>query len=147
MALTRKTEYLCPRQLSGDEIRLLQVELALTGRIKCRLVIKTLDEAMAKYSALSYVWGEQSNKTTITCDNQPLRVTQNLNQALLQYRKKGWSQLLWVDAICINQSDLEEKTAQVKRMKKIYQGAALVVIWLGPELKSDRAGYKLICKA
>jgi hypothetical protein len=40
--------------------------------------------------------------------------------------------VLWADAICINQEDLQEKCEQVQQMKLIYQRAQLVVVWLGP---------------
>jgi hypothetical protein len=38
---------------------------------------------------------------------------------------------MWIDAICINQADIAEREAQVKLMRRIYQQASTVVIWLG----------------
>ncbi|TVY50468.1 Heterokaryon incompatibility protein 6,OR allele [Lachnellula cervina] len=41
------------------------------------------------------------------------------------------AQVLWVDALCINQKDLEERSAQVRQMADIYGKAWRVVVWLG----------------
>ena len=98
------------------------------------------------YNALSYVWGDSSSSVTITCDGHPFEITRNLYEVLSQLKKKGNHELLWVDAICINQSDDDEKTAQVRLMRTIYSGAALVIIWLGPELANDRVGFDLLSK-
>jgi hypothetical protein len=59
-------------------------------------------------------------------------------------RENGQRGYIWADAICINQSDVEEKTEQVRMMGDIYEAAQIVVIWLGPEEHSDRAGLYLM---
>ncbi|CAO2652387.1 Nn.00g006700.m01.CDS01, partial [Neocucurbitaria sp. VM-36] len=59
-------------------------------------------------------------------------ITQNLELALRSLRLKEGSRLLWIDAICINQSDIYERNQQVERMAPIYSCAQNVVIWLGP---------------
>jgi len=61
----------------------------------------------------------------------PFRVTENLYTALQVLRESNGTDLFWIDAICINQSDPEERSAQVQNMKKIYEQASRVVIWLG----------------
>jgi hypothetical protein len=87
------------------------------------------------YTALSYVWGDVSNPIPITLDKKNIRVTQNLHRALQRFRKT--TVLLWVDAICINQQDLDEKNVQVNMMAKIYVKAASVAVWLGPDEHND----------
>jgi vancomycin permeability regulator SanA len=58
-------------------------------------------------------------------------ITQNLHIALQYLRQKDKPRLFWIDAICINQTDLEERSAQVLKMKDIFEKANDVVIWLG----------------
>ncbi|KAF5974210.1 heterokaryon incompatibility 6 OR allele [Fusarium coicis] len=92
------------------------------------------------FIALSYVWGhpklpEGEKPYSITVDDCLFQVTPNLYHALVQlsqsYRvRQGFK--LWVDAICINQNDNDERGQQVARMRDIYQSAWQVAIWLGP---------------
>jgi hypothetical protein len=88
------------------------------------------------YVALSYVWGPPTSTRSITLNDRPFEVTENLYYALEQLRKsqrirQGFK--VWVDAICINQGDLDERSLQVARMRDIYTSAWQVVVWLGPE--------------
>ncbi|KAJ8122241.1 hypothetical protein ONZ43_g1516 [Nemania bipapillata] len=86
------------------------------------------------YQALSYVWGSPADTIPIIVNGQEFHATSNLNDALRQLRQAGGQFLekdIWVDAICINQHDLDEKSKQVPRMADIYSMADRVVIWLG----------------
>ncbi|KAI1413443.1 HET-domain-containing protein [Hypoxylon sp. FL1857] len=88
------------------------------------------------FVALSYVWGDQSIRAKIYVDDVPVSVTASLEGALRKLREHSRIQqgfFVWVDALCINQEDLDERSAQVARMKEIYHNAWRVVIWLGPE--------------
>lgn len=67
---------------------------------------------------------------TISCNNSPLKVTRTLFEALQAIRLPDRPCLVWVDALCINQQDNDERTIQVKRMSQIYHEAANVFIWL-----------------
>ncbi|EON67114.1 hypothetical protein W97_06367 [Coniosporium apollinis CBS 100218] len=58
-------------------------------------------------------------------------VTENLHLALKHLRLKDRERTLWIDALCINQSDTRERTHQVTRMSSIYKQASSVVVWLG----------------
>ena len=60
-------------------------------------------------------------------------VTRNLYTALKQFRAEKLSEPFWIDAICINQGNLQEKNAQIKMMKEIYSHASRVLVWLGEE--------------
>jgi hypothetical protein len=91
------------------------------------------NDCLIEYDALSYTWGDNSNKDTIICNGAELRISQNLSEALRTLRPtKETARWLWADAICINQSDDKEKGEQVWNMLMIYQKAAGVVAWLGP---------------
>jgi len=83
------------------------------------------------YEALSYVWGSQGNPEQIFLNGHPYKITQNLQQALLQLRSPTEDRATWIDALTINQSDLAERSVQVQKMKIIYSMATRVLVWLG----------------
>jgi hypothetical protein len=62
-----------------------------------------------------------------------MNVTPNLGAALQQLRYSDRTRILWVDAICINQKDLDELARQVSIMGDVYEFAYQVVIWLGED--------------
>ncbi|KAJ4066487.1 hypothetical protein NW756_009995 [Fusarium oxysporum] len=111
------------------------------------------------FIALSYVWGhpklsEGETPYSITVNGCHFEVTPNLYHALVQlsqsYRiRQGFK--LWVDAICINQNDNDERGQQVARMRDIYQSAWQVAIWLGPADQDSQlalsALYWLACES
>lgn len=88
------------------------------------------------YEALSYVWGSTEAPQLIhvgNADRATLQVTRNLVTALQNLRHPDRERVMWVDALCINQSDDAEKGAEVAVMGELYARAAHVVVWLGPE--------------
>lgn len=91
------------------------------------------------YEALSYAWGDVTPTSTITFpDNSILPIAANLN-AFLRHRRHHEDTLdLWIDAICINQADNNERSSQVQIMGQIYFLTSRLSIWLGPP-SSDSA--------
>ncbi|KAK3389602.1 heterokaryon incompatibility protein-domain-containing protein [Podospora didyma] len=101
------------------------------------------------YAALSYVWGDDTDTTTILVNNCPTEVTSNLAHALRVFCNNGEfgtdsSFKLWVDALCINQKDLTERARQLGRMRNIYGSAWVVVAWLGRESFRSSAAIRLV---
>jgi hypothetical protein len=94
-------------------------------------VVDLVSPDMEVYEALSYVWGPPDSSATILVNDQPFRVSYLLFQALIHLRDKKTSRALWIDALCVNQSDLAERSSQVLYMHQIYSNAASVVVWLG----------------
>ena len=70
-------------------------------------------------------------------------MTQNLATALVYLRHNSEPRVLWIDALCINQEDMEERNSQVARMADIFRLADRVVVWLGPESEEDRSAEAL----
>jgi hypothetical protein len=66
-----------------------------------------------------------------------LSVTQNLSTALRYLRRPGTKRAIWIDAICINQDDIQERSVEVARMGFIYNKARQVIIWLGPSVENS----------
>ncbi|KAK5654713.1 hypothetical protein OQA88_7037 [Cercophora sp. LCS_1] len=111
--------------------------------IRCGLIQISLSD-LPQYEALSYVWGDPSDRTMIVLDGQDFSVTKNLSIALGYLRRASEERVMWIDAICINQSDTEERSAQVVLMADIYRGASRVVSWIGEEddeLDASKARY------
>jgi Heterokaryon incompatibility protein (HET) len=85
------------------------------------------------FECLSYTWGEPIFDHAIILDGSLLPITKNLDSALRSAQRAAETSLLWVDAICINQDNLEERAHQVQRMKTIYSSADQVLAFLGYE--------------
>ncbi|SPJ78875.1 uncharacterized protein FTOL_07266 [Fusarium torulosum] len=100
----------------------------------------SVSTASVKFEALSYTWGAPGvteravvkDPISPANDTLILEIGKNLAAALRHLRKNGAPRTLWVDAICINQNDNDEKSKQVARMSSIYQNTYRVVVWLGP---------------
>jgi hypothetical protein len=90
-----------------------------------------------EYFALSYVWGDPHDTRPITLNNQTINITANLELALRHIRHPENPMVFWIDALCLNQCDIEERNHEVGQMRDIYASALLVVAWIGPQL-SDR---------
>jgi hypothetical protein len=135
--------------LPADHIRLLSLrDTRLEHGVLCGIKIVTVALSSApEYEALSYCWGSTDSCTGLfisTEDSciQVCRVTENLATCLHSVvtsprpdqKESGY---LWVDQICINQNDVAERNAQVRRMADIYKIAARVIIWLGQVTEFD----------
>ncbi|KAK3334834.1 heterokaryon incompatibility protein-domain-containing protein, partial [Neurospora tetraspora] len=129
--------------MSRGHIRLLQIlpHENEDAAIHCRLFCTALDSKGTRpYEALSYVWGSEDKRCSIFINGCNLAVGENLYAALLHLRDHCIERTIWIDAICINQGDNEEKGHQVQSMAKIYAKASRVIVWLGEEAAgSDQA--------
>lgn len=96
------------------------------------------------YEALSYAWGDSNITKSIQLNGLPFEVTTNLWWALRYMRRSNRSQVIWVDAVCINQSDLEEKVSQLRLMGMIYRQAQMVRVWLGVPDDADRHAMNVL---
>ena len=122
-----------PLNPTRNEIRLLKIKrsLRLTAPIVCSLHVASLDDVnLPKYSCLSYCWGKGPADRPVYCDGSVIWVTENLLDALRSLRRLT-RRYLWVDQICINQPDLEERSAQVPLMRQIYPRAHKTFLYLG----------------
>lgn len=106
--------------------------------VRCELSVHSLNhDNPPSYTALSYVWGPPSTMSgsaddTLVVNGEAIPARENLLLALRAFRRREDTTYLWVDAVCINQDDLEEKMTQIKLMGDIYSLAERTVIWLGP---------------
>jgi hypothetical protein len=114
-------------------------------RIRCKLTESPL-ESPTPYNALSYVWGSRRDPGRILLDSQEYLVTRNLFEALKELRLPDSDKVLWVDALCINQSDIAERSAQVILMDSVYKKATRVIAWLGPHENDSALTFELLQK-
>ena len=130
-----------------DEIRLVKIFPGSgISTVKCELQSAALGPETPKYIALSYCWGNVTHKTWVNCNGQRLALTKDLLNAIRRLRRKDEIIILWIDQICINQEDLEERSSQVQLMRKIYRSAADVLIWLGDEADKSNMAIELISR-
>ncbi|KAH7081141.1 heterokaryon incompatibility protein-domain-containing protein [Paraphoma chrysanthemicola] len=100
------------------------------------------------YTALSYVWGDATAEASrkIIVNNFAFPITKNLEIALQHLRYHDIQPAIWIDVICINQNNYDEKDDQVPRMSRIYSNARDVLIWLGPGTKDNRHIVMILCE-
>ncbi|KAM6529509.1 hypothetical protein FALCPG4_007645 [Fusarium falciforme] len=122
---------LIPLEPKKREIRLLRLlPGGGDGPVKADLFRESLDNSL-DFSVLSYSWGPESDKVPITVQGMTVMITRNLHQCLLNLRSDTTPLVIWIDAICINQSSNEEKNTQVPLMRDIYKAAKEEFVWLG----------------
>jgi hypothetical protein len=122
-----------PLSSESYEIRILNLlprSGCLTG-IHCKIEHTTL-LSPGPYTALSYCWGDTSpsDNLPIRIDDCTVPVTPNLRAALEQLWRRGHTRV-WIDALCINQNDREERSLQVRHMRLVYAKAKEVVAYIG----------------
>ncbi|KAK2593669.1 hypothetical protein QQS21_008638 [Conoideocrella luteorostrata] len=100
-------------------------------RLECTF-LEVPVSAKPNYSALSYVWGAPSTAELVWINGRVIGITQNLGLALRHLGSPAEVRSFWIDALCINQTDeVGEKVVQIPLMRRIYQHAPTVVIFLG----------------
>lgn len=144
---SRWNDYLMYRPLDtlNREIRLVELEPSDDDDEVISFVLRYTPLAdttgRLKYSALSYCWGsaDEAHPVMIRDENRrnnilasvTMSVNRNLYSALRKLRRRQEPQTLWIDLLCIKQSDLKERAQQVELMGEIYSSAHTVYVWLG----------------
>ncbi|KAH6694887.1 heterokaryon incompatibility protein-domain-containing protein [Leptodontidium sp. MPI-SDFR-AT-0119] len=150
---------------SPRSIRLLAILPGVDDPIRCELSVVDLETA-PPYEALSYVWGIPGPTLDILCNGKAIPVGPNLYSALrhlrggmgsyaLEYDAAGIphiyiqasTRIIWIDAICINQADSDERSKQVLFMNAIYRKAQHVTVWLGEHEGSALTAMNILRKA
>jgi hypothetical protein len=150
-----------PLSQSRQEIRILKVHPGHRGdEIVCTIESISLnDPHQTSYEGLSYCWGDpertksiavwQSSGAEGNAQSCFMGVTANLHEALRHIRRDDQARIFWIDAICINQNDVHERSWQVAMMRQVYSSATGVVVWLGqsnPEVQRSIDDLEIIAK-
>lgn len=123
-----------PIDLSSPAFRLLRILKGQGSTICCEVfqaLVRQRSVAIS-YEALSYVWGSPEATYVIEINGKPFRITENLYEALGHLQLRDQDRMIWVDAICIDQTNKAVRVHQVEHMGDIYKEAAQVLYWLGP---------------
>ncbi|KAK3344500.1 heterokaryon incompatibility protein-domain-containing protein [Lasiosphaeria hispida] len=120
------------RPLAPGLIRVLELE---AGHPSDPIIGRLVPQAIngEAYEAVSYVWGDAQNRRDVDINDTTFSITANLYGALTAFRHRKQVRRLWADALCINQADLSERTAQLELMGLTFAGARRVLAWLGWE--------------
>ena len=138
-------------KLEADEIRLLVLHDSheAFGRDQIQCTLKVVKRWQApKYEARSYTWVDGALRKEMKVNGQNVEITRNLHDFLWRLRRSchGYcsfpqvklpchshpERVVWVDALCISQTDIAEKSQQVARIGTIFSSAEQVLAWLGP---------------
>ncbi|KAI7380644.1 hypothetical protein KC336_g18965 [Hortaea werneckii] len=130
-----------PLDKESLQIRLLTVYPATDPSevpVECSLWHANLgQEPKPEYETISYTWGQSKECKTVMLDDCPLNVPVSAERAIRRMRLQDQSRVLWIDAICINQDDKNEKNHQVGIMAEIYSSASQGLIWLEGEAEAS----------
>jgi hypothetical protein len=129
--------------IGGDQlIRVLDIEAdtSTSAELRASLRVVSLRDS-PRFTALSYVWGNKTDQDpTLRCSGHYISVTMNCYEALKSLRDLYGNLTVWVDAICIRQTDEAEKSSQILLMEDIYSWAEVVYVWIGNGTpQTDRA--------
>ncbi|KAM0690393.1 hypothetical protein Q7P36_009160 [Cladosporium allicinum] len=158
----RKLIYHPLNSLAG-EIRVIVVLHAAEREAPLRCFLKTISIHEGKntepYNAISYYWGSTENPETVEVyggswghhqfgGSFKIPITSNLALVLRQFRAHATAKrqrlVIWTDALCINQTDTEERSAQVGVMRDIYKAAHGVWMWIGGTSLAAEMGLHLL---
>lgn len=118
-------------QLEYNQIRVLRISSDLdTKYLVCSFDIRDLTACRGIYKAISYCWGDPKPTYSVLCSTGDyLDLTESAAEVLkfvLLQKPDDW---FWIDQICINQSDLAERSAQVSMMGQVYSSASQVGLY------------------
>ena len=122
-----------------DSFRLFELFPGVYGDpIHCRIFESDLN-TNPSYTAISYCWGNPIELREIQVQEESLRISRTLRNALHYVRDETRSRVFWADQICINQADIAERGHQVNVMGRIFKGAKNVSVYLtGSNARIDR---------
>ncbi|ETS76095.1 hypothetical protein PFICI_11482 [Pestalotiopsis fici W106-1] len=135
--------------LKPGEIRLLHHSIRdgiVVWALKTVQIQEQGPNASVEFDALSYTWGDLGHTFPFRCNDSELRIHGNLKNALPYLARRRSSLPLWIDAVCINQSDGEEKFVQINMMHSIYRQATQVWVWLGCDPEHGDEAISLLPK-
>lgn len=140
--------YTYTRLPTDYHIRILQVRPSLdpSSPLQCDLLESDLDRDDGGYEALSYTWGVHVFSDRIYIGGSGIgiiHVTSHLAAALRHFRLPLRPRRIWADAVCIDQADDGEKSAQIPLMSRIYRCASRVLVWLGVSVSGEAAARSI----
>jgi hypothetical protein len=113
------------------DIRLLRLgHLDSFADVTCEIIHASLEQA-PEYEAISYTWGDPSPTCCVSVDGYRLRVPATAYEIIQGRCTVRGPRYLWMDFVCMDQSNGDEKKIQIPLMRDIYRGSSRVIAWLG----------------
>ncbi|KAK3985339.1 heterokaryon incompatibility protein-domain-containing protein [Cladorrhinum sp. PSN332] len=140
--------------LGSRQIRVLELHPGKPeDQIRCSIRVVSLDSTPPPwYEALSYSWGFPPQTHTMMLEGCPVKIGKNLHDALkhLRYRPtEDSSKIVWTDAVCIDQGNVQEKQKQIQLMGEIYLSCSKTIVWLGESAEDTESAFMMafwLCK-
>jgi hypothetical protein len=132
--------------LPGDPGEPVAVKLQL-AELSGNTAVRPNTKRQIAYEAVSYCWGKADSFYVVSCDGISFPVRKNLYMGLQRLRAQNEPRTLWIDALCINQTDLDERSNQVGKMLHIFSHAENVLAWLGEARESSAFLLRCIAEA
>jgi hypothetical protein len=139
------------QRLEDGQIRLIVLSWTLEDEsLTASLITVQLDDSDDQYHALSYVWGSEEKPRVLRIGgtDQIISITESAYLALdrlrLNFALPAQPFIVWIDAICINQADDQEKNQQVTMMANIYAHASKVYAYLGEEADHSHEALNIL---
>ena len=124
-----------PLDYDDDSIRILDLEHGVWSKkqpLRGSLRVVSL-KTSPEYAAISYTWGDYADPPhVIVCNGHEVEITISCYEVLCSIRYQFGASSVWVDSVCIHQTDAREKIYQLPLMGEIYTWASPAYIWLGP---------------
>jgi len=134
-----------------DSIRVIELSRGTNedSSVHCNITRRRLSDPILSYEAISYTWGDPLALEILFCGghNAELSITRNCYNALRSLRRSDKSRTIWIDAICINQKNILERSSQVRIMDRIYSFASRVVAYLGEETPGSQLLFDTLVEA
>lgn len=132
-------------------IRLLRINIDIHTSDLAILEVKELKNA-PPYYALSHSWGTQAHDEPVRISGHSINITHDLAAGIRLIQSASMSNLclspllryIWIDSICIDQSNNAERSLQVSMMREVYSRAIRTLIWLGPDVEQCCAAWSLV---
>ena len=141
--LQKNSDAYSPLAIDSRSIRVVRLKSGENNdAIKCELVTGPLNNL--EFEALSYVWGVSVKRYKVQVNEKPFLITHNLFTALRELRLTERDRILWIDAMCIDQSNTVERGSQVQMMRDIYSKASRTIIWFGEATSTTPIVFRTI---
>ena len=149
-----KRELYTKSPLDQSSVRLVEILPGSTDdKVEITMGVYLLEQVVMQYEGLSYVCGnpEPAKIISIITGTAPVKteevpVNPNLYDALISLRQVNSVRRVWIDAICINQMSMNEKSKEVQKMGPIYARAKTVNVFLGAPQPSNSTSISAFLK-
>ncbi|TDZ32205.1 Heterokaryon incompatibility protein 6, OR allele [Colletotrichum spinosum] len=131
--------------LNDFQLRLLEISPQRMSTLKCKLITESV-LSPPEYVAVSYAWGDEGDTQELELGGIVVPVAVSLHGALKALRQRNKPVTVWIDGLCVNQQNRDEKAEQIALMAMIYGKAQSVAIWLGPDADRSSSTVSLLKK-